>query len=283
MGKGCVNNDGSFDCDCLDGYHDEHDDGVCVDIEECASYTVHQCTADSSCLEEPGSYSCPCDSGFRGDGYPGAEGCENIDECAEGTHKCSEYASCTDSEGSYTCECEGDWIVTVLSAQCAQAMNAGITIMILRPVLLFKTRLARFLSVDLTELLLLLITIFSESALVKKLVKNGEALINLRGRLETINGLCQLVSETLVLLHKLTVTTLFSPSGSQSPPRTALDQVLRPLTRNTNFLTPQPSKLDLSPWEFPSPAHFREQSRSHLVLTISKMPQSQTVLAAFQA
>merc|ERR1712003_409743 len=86
-----------------------------------------------------------------------------------------------------------------------------------------------------------------------------------------------------VLLQKLTVTTLFSPFGSQLPPRTALDLVLWPLTRNTNSITSQPSKLDLSPWEFPSPAHFREQSRSHLVLTISKMPQSQTVSAAFQA
>merc|ERR1712227_357742 len=153
---------------------------------------------------------------------------------------------------------------TDLSAQCAQATNAGITIMILRPVLLFKTRLARFLSVDLTELLLLLITIFSESALVKKTIKYGEALINHRGRLETTNGRSQLVSETLVLLQKLTVTTLFSPSGSQLLRRTALDLVLWPLTRNTNSITSQPSKLDLSPWEFPSPAHFREQSRSHL-------------------
>ena len=93
------------------------------------------------------------------------------------------------------------------SAQCAQATNAGITTMILRPVLLFKTRLARFLSVDMTELLLLLITIFSESALVKKSIKSGEALIHHPGRVETINGLFQLVLETLVFLQALTVTS----------------------------------------------------------------------------
>ena len=73
---------------------------ITSDIDECAD--------DSGgcahvCVNEVGSYSCSCRSGYQlaNDGRGCAE--EDIDECAEDTSNCSQI--CTNTIGSYSCSC----------------------------------------------------------------------------------------------------------------------------------------------------------------------------------
>ena len=39
----------------------------CPDVDEC-SLNIHQCLGNSTCQNTDGSYKCPCDQGFEGDG-----------------------------------------------------------------------------------------------------------------------------------------------------------------------------------------------------------------------
>ncbi|VFQ86699.1 unnamed protein product [Cuscuta campestris] len=54
-------------------------------------------------------YHCRCKDGYGGNPYLG---CQNIDECKEGTNSCHGNATCNDIPGNYTCTCnkgfEGD-------------------------------------------------------------------------------------------------------------------------------------------------------------------------------
>ena len=70
----CVNNIGSYECDCVDGYKG---DGLeCSDINECEVGTAN-CDPNASCLNVDGSYSCSCVKGFFGNGKK----CEDVNEC----------------------------------------------------------------------------------------------------------------------------------------------------------------------------------------------------------
>ena len=40
----------------------------CLDIDECSENTDN-CDINANCLNNPGSYSCQCKSGFSGDGF----------------------------------------------------------------------------------------------------------------------------------------------------------------------------------------------------------------------
>ena len=70
------------------------------DIDECAEGS-DGCA--HICVNEVGSYSCSCHSGYQlaNDGRGCAE--EDIDECAEDTSNCSQI--CTNTIGSYSCSC----------------------------------------------------------------------------------------------------------------------------------------------------------------------------------
>lgn len=46
----------------------ELDQGLCVDIDECAR-GIDDCGADASCINQIGAFRCVCDIGFTGDGY----------------------------------------------------------------------------------------------------------------------------------------------------------------------------------------------------------------------
>ncbi|KAE8100166.1 hypothetical protein FH972_018091 [Carpinus fangiana] len=58
---------------------------------------------NSECIDNqtrPAGYSCQCKQGYRGNPYLHG-GCDDIDECLDGTHNCTEQ--CTNGIGNYTC------------------------------------------------------------------------------------------------------------------------------------------------------------------------------------
>ena len=77
-GTECVNIDFGFECHCKAGFEvqqsgstnthfidDEGEKGdSCIDIDECDE-NDHDCPTDSNCLNNPGSYTCECKSGYR--------------------------------------------------------------------------------------------------------------------------------------------------------------------------------------------------------------------------
>ena len=108
----CHNKDGSFDCDCPQGYNqrENKEDGtkVCEDVDECNNDVTNECHKEASCNNTIGDYTCACDAGWVGDGYS----CENVDECAAEVDPCAAaklvraQTQCTDTNGSYFCNCD---------------------------------------------------------------------------------------------------------------------------------------------------------------------------------
>ena len=58
----CINTDGSYFCECPDGFHLDSDGHTCIDKDECSSL-VNPC-GKGSCSNTEGSYSCLCDDGL---------------------------------------------------------------------------------------------------------------------------------------------------------------------------------------------------------------------------
>ena len=73
---------------------------ISLDIDECRDGT-DKCSWNARCINTPGSYTCTCGHGFRGDGMS----CHDVDECAEGVHDCHQKAVCGNTWGSYRCSC----------------------------------------------------------------------------------------------------------------------------------------------------------------------------------
>ena len=107
-GRGtCVNEvNHGFDCSCFQGYakHYNWQDGTvsCEDIDECDTLEDACPGAFDHCLNEVGSFSCPCNSaGFHREQTSGD--CQDVDEC---TMEClDELEVCQNEIGSYVCSC----------------------------------------------------------------------------------------------------------------------------------------------------------------------------------
>lgn len=134
----CVDTQGSYTCECNNGYKPSGED--CVDVDECEG-DVHSCSEYATCTNTDGSYTCECNEGYQGDGktcektigpcdlspcgshaicepagdsyscschdgYGLVDGkCVDIDECEAGTDNCDPHATCTNIEGSFKCAC----------------------------------------------------------------------------------------------------------------------------------------------------------------------------------
>ncbi|XP_077996690.1 uncharacterized protein LOC144449997 [Glandiceps talaboti] len=96
----CVNNEGSYECTCFEGYA-KLNRTHCKDIDECeiGNFT---CTANSLCSNTQGSYDCVCDPGYT----KTTNGtCININECEAEFGICPNTSYCADTDGSFACVC----------------------------------------------------------------------------------------------------------------------------------------------------------------------------------
>ena len=97
---GCENDD-----DCQSGFACS-ENGICIDIDECADggVGITDCGSNAICTNSPGSYSCSCPTGY--DNFVSNVGCSDIDECSLNTHpKCKDNTDCINSPGNYECSC----------------------------------------------------------------------------------------------------------------------------------------------------------------------------------
>ncbi|XP_056393271.1 fibrillin-2 [Hyla sarda] len=96
----CINQIGSFRCECPTGFSYNDLLLVCEDIDECSSGDYF-CQRNADCLNSPGSYRCECSAGFKL--LPNGA-CIDRNECLEIPNVCS-HGTCEDTLGSYRCIC----------------------------------------------------------------------------------------------------------------------------------------------------------------------------------
>ncbi|PKN44429.1 MAG: hypothetical protein CVU59_11655, partial [Deltaproteobacteria bacterium HGW-Deltaproteobacteria-17] len=83
------NNDGcASDCKIETGYSCLGEPSVCTDDDECTLGTDN-CSANATCTNTLGGFSCACNAGFSGDGVT----CTDLDECTLGTDNCHANAT----------------------------------------------------------------------------------------------------------------------------------------------------------------------------------------------
>ncbi|CAN9498982.1 unnamed protein product [Ophioblennius macclurei] len=96
-GHGCINQLGSYRCECETGYTFNSISRLCEDINECRHYPGRLCA--HKCENIRGSYKCSCTTGFKlaADG----RNCDDLNECE--SNPCSQ--ECANVYGSYQCYC----------------------------------------------------------------------------------------------------------------------------------------------------------------------------------
>jgi hypothetical protein len=123
----CTNTDGSYECDCVDGFADgtEAKGEVCADVDECAVASDNACSSSDDggfCTNTVGSYECGCIDGYRLEGTK----CVDIDECADVGRSilCHESAQCVNLPGSHRCSCL-DGLLGNGIQQCVDPSDVG--------------------------------------------------------------------------------------------------------------------------------------------------------------
>uniref|UniRef100_A0AC34RPW2 EGF-like domain-containing protein n=1 Tax=Panagrolaimus sp. JU765 TaxID=591449 RepID=A0AC34RPW2_9BILA len=111
FGDGETCQDGSFKCECKPGY--TVGEKGCEDINECLSPETNNCSKTTGdvrlkCVNEPGSYSCVCPSGYA---QVAKDKCTDIDECKQSPSVCPNFEpdTCINTNGSFTCGCKSGY------------------------------------------------------------------------------------------------------------------------------------------------------------------------------
>ncbi|XP_019376214.1 PREDICTED: matrilin-3, partial [Gavialis gangeticus] len=94
----CVSTDGSYTCDCYEGFTLNPDRKSCSRVDACGLGT-HDC--EQLCVNADGSFRCDCYEGYTLN--PDRKTCSRVDVCALGTHDCEQL--CVNANGSFRCDC----------------------------------------------------------------------------------------------------------------------------------------------------------------------------------
>ncbi|XP_077573619.1 fibrillin-2-like [Stigmatopora nigra] len=109
----CINQIGSFRCECPMGFSYNNILLICEDIDECNSGD-NLCQRNAKCINIPGSYRCECSAGFK---LSPSGACVDRNECQEIPNVCS-HGECIDTQGSYRCLCHNGFKATADQTMC---------------------------------------------------------------------------------------------------------------------------------------------------------------------
>ncbi|XP_023195497.1 fibrillin-2-like [Xiphophorus maculatus] len=109
----CINQIGSFRCECPMGFSYNNILLICEDIDECNSGD-NLCQRNANCINIPGSYRCECSQGFK---LSPSGACLDRNECQEIPNACS-HGQCIDTQGSYRCLCHNGFKATADQTMC---------------------------------------------------------------------------------------------------------------------------------------------------------------------
>ncbi|XP_041916071.1 fibrillin-2-like [Alosa sapidissima] len=109
----CINQIGSFRCECPTGFSYNDLLLVCEDIDECSSGEI-LCQRNADCINSPGSYRCECSDGFN---LSPTGACIDRNECLEIPNVCS-HGECMDIDGGYECLCHNGFRVSNNRRMC---------------------------------------------------------------------------------------------------------------------------------------------------------------------
>ncbi|NXQ28620.1 FBN2 protein, partial [Alaudala cheleensis] len=109
----CINQIGSFRCECPTGFSYNDLLLVCEDIDECSNGD-NLCQRNADCINSPGSYRCECAAGFK---LSPNGACIDRNECLEIPNVCS-HGFCVDMQGSYQCVCHNGFKASQDQTMC---------------------------------------------------------------------------------------------------------------------------------------------------------------------
>ncbi|XP_032446481.1 fibulin-1 isoform X1 [Xiphophorus hellerii] len=114
-GHSCINQLGSYRCECETGYNFNSINRLCEDINECRNYPGRLC--GHKCDNTPGSYECSCTTGFQlaRDG----RNCDDVNECE--SNPCSQ--ECANVYGSYQCYCRRGYQLNDIDAMTCEDID----------------------------------------------------------------------------------------------------------------------------------------------------------------
>ncbi|KAH3729949.1 fibrillin-1-like isoform X3 [Dreissena polymorpha] len=116
----CLNNDGSFTCDCNEGFRvDVTIINECAEINECNEAT-HNCT--QVCVNTIGGFGCKCQPGYVFNESEWTCQIDEIDPCANSTKDCSNTSGCVlDTNNQTTCFCDAGYSFNETTLRCEDA------------------------------------------------------------------------------------------------------------------------------------------------------------------
>ncbi|XP_032912382.1 matrilin-3 isoform X3 [Catharus ustulatus] len=115
----CVSNNGSYVCDCYEGYTLNPDKKTCSALDVCAPGR-HDCA--QVCLSNDGSYSCGCYEGYTLN--PDKKTCSTADVCAPGRHDCEQV--CVRDGLLYSCDCHQGYTLSPDGKTCSRAITSSL-------------------------------------------------------------------------------------------------------------------------------------------------------------